>query len=350
MPDWGKPLITKVGNNEVAEFPLIESTSSYSISSTGNNGVLPQGQIKRIADASISSIAFIKQPAGNFLVREIDYIPDWNYLQAKNFDISKANILSTANDFSGRVIVKKWGGEIISMAMLENGKTIKRGTIKAIGQSSKEQANNLTETEQCFEQEFCVWQQDCTMSIYGDGMITEECTGWYNTGECWMEYWCEGGGDPCDLAGIGCEDPGGDEPDCDAMQQESEGASVSEEISSETVSASATIRTKKYHWVIYKQNQNLWKFTSHESGVHIKTTNVANPWKWQSLEHINVSKEGVWTGGVIDCTVNTSDVALGLYWAAMDLNYTITASAICRGTPLGGSGTYHSAKIIGINE
>lgn len=41
LPDWGKPLITKVGNNEVVEFPLIESTSSYSISSTGNNGILP---------------------------------------------------------------------------------------------------------------------------------------------------------------------------------------------------------------------------------------------------------------------------------------------------------------------
>ena len=106
LPDWKHPFITKVGSNYVVEFPLNENTSSYSISSTGNNERLSPSQIKKVADASISRIAFIKMPDGKIIVREIDYIPEWKYLERKSFDISSVSILNSTNDFSGRIIVK----------------------------------------------------------------------------------------------------------------------------------------------------------------------------------------------------------------------------------------------------
>lgn len=347
LPDWSHPFITNMGSSAVVEFPLTEAGVSYSIASSGREGKLSPEQLKRIAAASITRIAFIRQSSGNVLVREFEYIPDWDYLLARRFDISNTSIFNASSNFSGRLIVKEWGGKIVSMAMLENGKTMKRGK-----RNTGAQNGNTMKREQCFEQEFCVWQMDCTLNIYPDGMITQDCTDWYNTGECWMEYWCEEGGDPCELAGIGCggDEGGGEGPDCEVVQQESEGISVSDDLSSQNVSETATTRTKKYHWTIYKQNQGLWKFTSHESGVHVKTTSTTNPWKWQSLDHTNVSREGVWSGGTVDCTVNTSDVQLGLYWASMELNYTITASAICRGFPLGSSTTHTSARIININD
>ncbi|MCX6315997.1 MAG: hypothetical protein NTW29_01800 [Bacteroidetes bacterium] len=352
LPDWEHSSTVKFGSYEAVVFPLVKARSRYPVSSVGANEKLSQEELIRIANASTSRIAFIKQTDGRIVVREFEYIPDWSYLAAENFDIGKTNLLAPDNNFSGRVFVRNWGGDIVSMAMQKDGKTQKRGKIKKANSHEGGKSIGLTE-ENCFEQEFCVWQQDCTLSIYSDGMITQECTNWYNTGECWMEAWCTEGGDPCELAGLGCggdDDGGGEGPDCDARQLESEGVAVSEQISSQLMSQTPVTRTKKYHWVIYKQNQNFWKFISHEAGVHVKTNSTINPWKWQSLEHVSISKEGAWSGGEVDCTLNTSDTQLGLYWSSIELNYTITASAICRGFPIGGSSTHTSAKIIGINE
>lgn len=269
LPDWKHPLRAKIGKNELVEFPLIKKNSSYPISANNQGKTLTTDEIKRIANASISRIVFIKNPSGQLAIREVDYIPDWNYLQRKGFDISSIDIQSASNDYSGRIIVKKWNGEIVSMAMLENGKIIKRGVKSNTLQKNKEQANGLTETEQCFEQQFCIWQQDCVVQIYGDGMMIQECTSWYNTGECWMEYWCEEGGDPCELYGMGCGDP--EEPD----EEISKSADMEWDVFFVPQSAGGglVLSTDRFFGKFKPNNPQDNRFTS---GVHLNNRMVGN--------------------------------------------------------------------------
>jgi len=84
LPDWKKGFYRKVGNIEMVEFPLVKIKTSISVSS---NAQLTNAQKQRIAEASLSRIVFIKKD-DKVLIREIDYIPDWEYLQNKGFDIS----------------------------------------------------------------------------------------------------------------------------------------------------------------------------------------------------------------------------------------------------------------------
>ncbi|MBN8862027.1 MAG: hypothetical protein J0H92_01570 [Sphingobacteriales bacterium] len=115
--------------------------------------------------------------------------------------------------------------------------------------------------------------------------------------------------------------------------------SIPESISliSENTSAQTPTRTKAYVWVLYQQNWGLWSFSSHEEGVHKK--NGTN-WQWQSLTHKSISRSGLFAGGTVNCEVNTSIPEIGVYNAGMQLNYTITISVLCKGSPLGASGTY----------
>lgn len=329
LPDWSHPFITNMGSSAVVEFPLTEAGVSYSIASSGREGKLSPEQLKRIAAASITRIAFIRQSSGNVLVREFEYIPDWDYLLARRFDISNTSIFNASSNFSGRLIVKEWGGKIVSMAMLENGKTVKRGK-----RNTGEQNGITMKREQCFEQEFCVWQMDCTLNIYPDGMITQDCTDWYNTGECWMEYWCEEGGDPCELAGIGC---GGDEdPDPDVCTNSqaifddivSSGTPLSQNEEILLTSNGPLTRTKTYKWKFFEIGSvfTTLTFSSKETGTHIWNLGA---WRWQSLVHNNIIKNGTSILWSAECeNVDPEPLLLGNF-AKMRLEYTIKVSYNC---------------------
>jgi len=73
-PDWNHGTYRKVGNMEIVEFPLIKGVASLLLPL---NSKLTASNRKRIAEASLTRIAFIKKGDGNIIVREIDYIPDW---------------------------------------------------------------------------------------------------------------------------------------------------------------------------------------------------------------------------------------------------------------------------------
>ncbi|HKO80955.1 MAG TPA: hypothetical protein VJU78_11195, partial [Chitinophagaceae bacterium] len=138
---------------------------------------------------------------------------------------------------------------------------------------------------------------------------------------------------------------------CNDKALELLGSPVAEKQSVSQVSSNTITRTRTYHWVIYRQNWGLWQFTSHERGVHQKTiSGSTHPWKWKSLTHESISKEGFWTGGTVDCSLNTWESHLALYTAGIQLNFTITASAICTGAPLGIAGTFNNSNIWDINE
>ena len=74
LPDWTRSTYRKVGRIEIVEFPLIKAKTTMSVPTAG----LSKQDVKRIAEASLTRLAIIKNPNGKILVREIYYIPESN--------------------------------------------------------------------------------------------------------------------------------------------------------------------------------------------------------------------------------------------------------------------------------
>ena len=123
-PDQNNEYYRKIGYVEIIEFPLIKAKKQVSFV---NSGKLNSAQAQRVLDASLTRAVFIKMGKDKIYLREIQYIPDYDYLERKGFDISDVD-LRKGNDFSGKVIIKTWDSEVLSMKILSNGKTI--NTIK----------------------------------------------------------------------------------------------------------------------------------------------------------------------------------------------------------------------------
>ncbi|GEM_PF-2544714 len=208
LPDWKHPVAGKLGNYDIAEFPLVSGSTSFPIYSNQANRNLASADLSRLANASVSKIIFFKGKSGEIFVREIDFIPDWDYLKEKKYDISNISILNKEEDFSGNIIVKKWDGSLVSSVMYKNGhQTMKSKLIRVSNDGENGEINSI-ETLVCTDYQFCIWQQDCEIVINGDQMTTI-CEEWYNTGDCWIETYCEEDTDDCVLTGT-CETPGED--------------------------------------------------------------------------------------------------------------------------------------------
>ncbi|MBK7307137.1 MAG: hypothetical protein IPI88_08860 [Chitinophagaceae bacterium] len=200
MPDWKNGVVTTIDKFEAVVYPFIKGKHAFLM--RGDNSLTAE-QCKRIAAASLSKIAFIKTDDNKIVVKEIDYIPDWQYLQQKQFNIGEMKGVNGITDFSGRVITKDWAGNILSIQTQVDGKTIKYGRIvKEKKSGNTKNGDNTSSLGECTYTTLCLWQQDCVLTIYGDGMITNECGEWYIV-ECWEVENCPdpppgggGGGGP----------------------------------------------------------------------------------------------------------------------------------------------------------
>jgi hypothetical protein len=357
LPDWKKGIYIKMGDKEIVEFPFVKEKSVVPITYKSN---LSESEKRQIANAAISRVLFIKQKSGNIIVREMQYIPDMDYLEKHNFDISQNMIGKTDNDFSGTIVVKKWNGQETSKNILENGKII--GRIKIQRNNGRSSQMNRTQACPVGSTQVDEYARDCESHLYGDGMATYDCGEWYPTGNQWciddedIDNNPGGCSDPssqecfCELIGGCYEDPnggGGEEINCANVQGSLEGTSVSEIESSTTENETPTTRDRKYNWVIFKQNWNLFKFVSHEKGVHIKVNNV---WKWESLTHNTITRTGGIIGGSVACSLIDATPTLGLYNASMTLDYHIEANAICKGSPLSFGNDFTSTLYRNVND
>ena len=217
LPDWKNGTYRRVGNMEIVEFPLMKERKSYSIPSASK---LSSSEIRKIADGSLSRIAFIRASNSEIVVRELDYIPDIDFLKVKGYDISDIRLGSKENNFSGRVITKKWDGTILSTRKFENGKITKSGkrinnanfNIKSLSSATTNNSGG------CAMVEIMEYERTCTEVHRGDVWIpTGECTPWEPTGNSWVEEQCSpsecdyGSSEECEcqLFGMGCDDGGG---------------------------------------------------------------------------------------------------------------------------------------------
>ncbi|MBL7702966.1 MAG: hypothetical protein JNM14_12000 [Ferruginibacter sp.] len=178
QPNWKHGTYRKVGNIEILEFPLLKEKKSIAVKSEKG---LTSADKKRISSASLKRISFIRVANGEIIIRELDYIPDWEYLKAKNFDISDVQLGKADNKFTGRIVTKKWSGEVLSERLLKDGK-IKGTLIK----QQKASANNLL---QCETWEYCTETEWCEMEWVCNG---DQCEYQFVEPEnCWWEEECE---------------------------------------------------------------------------------------------------------------------------------------------------------------
>lgn len=355
LPDWKHGVYRKVGNMEVMEFPLHKAHRSISIP----NKSLTEGEKKKIAAASLTRIVFIKR-GENIYVREIDYIPEWQYLQKKKFDISDVMFGKPGNDFTGRLFIKKWGGSVLSLNLLENGKIIKKGRIN---KSSRNSASFST-TQICEEIETCIWRQDCVNYYVADVLNETVCGDEYNTGECTTEEFCEeveddGGCPPgvsdeeclCLLYGI-CDDPCGT---CPPPPDDNNQCKMTDSEAQQLLDAMAVDKTVTFTWTtgpeiidngIIKQSAigtcdifslevtpGLWvRYSANFPGIRYKL-NTGDRWKWESLEKSDlISENGAYPiclDGEMSASISTPIISSDPEVANVALRYELKCRIVC---------------------
>jgi hypothetical protein len=223
LPDWNTGNYRKVGNIEIVDFRLGQEKRRVPITSDTSISVADK---KRIAESSFTRILFIKT-GDKIEVRELQFVPEIAYLKQKNYDLSEVRLGDGKNDFTGRIITRKWNGEILSTRGLVNGKI--KTVIKPIEKKNENKKNSetLRTIQFCDEKTTCIWVITCTKTktisedfcYWGGGgtsntvcleaEVTEDCT---STQECTLIEVDDDPNDPNDLvpsceynANQGCE-------------------------------------------------------------------------------------------------------------------------------------------------
>ena len=208
IPDWSNGVHRKVGRLEIIEFPLRKVNTSISVLSKNS---LSSSERKRIADASLTRISFIQTENGEILVRELDYIPDLPYLKTKNYDISDLKLGNLDNKFTGRIITRKWNGDILSIRKFSQGRNMGKVSVQPTSQNNIKTCESVT---------YCMEVAHCLGYHQGDVLVITSCSEWETTNECWDELVCTETPDECDynsnescecqMYGIGCGGGGGE--------------------------------------------------------------------------------------------------------------------------------------------
>ncbi len=349
QPDWSQGKQIRVGDYDAIEFPLSRQKARVTIPETA---AATEAERSRIAQSSVARILFIKK-GNKTLVREAQYIPDQDYLARHQYDISGNGFATVDKDFSGSIQVNDWAGNELSRSVLRDGKVQKRvkGT-QLLNRNTPVNGGRIA----CDGVLVTEYERECEVHIYSDNQVTLQCGEWYPTGNQWcyegeVANPCEDPASPqcaCQEYGI-CEggDGSGGEENCEARQQQMEGSPDDALSSTGVLNQTQNSRTKYYEWTFYKQNFGLWKFISHEKGVHVKDNGF---WRWESLTHESFSRVGSVIGGSITCTINSAQSTHGMAFATMTLNYNITISLICAGSPLSWGNDYTSTKQFNIND
>jgi len=139
-----------------------------------------------------------------------------------------------------------------------------------------------------------------------------------------------GGNPPGGGGGCMCAAPDPD-PSCEMSMGKITSEEASQSVSETVGTESGGTRPAEYKWVFLKNAYGLWWFTSVEDGVHKK---VGNEWRWESLKHRGILKDGIYVGTQVSCSIESTNPTVGTYAAGMQLTYQFNSSMICKGFPI----------------
>jgi hypothetical protein len=312
LPEWNHSIYKKIGNMEIVEFPLVSARKAILIPSSE---ALSSADKRRIAEASLNKISFVRKPDQSMKLREISYVPTLQYLKQNNYDISRRSVLNAINDFTGQIIIRNWKGKVLSIKQSVNGQITRK--LKTGRKENKSQSSG----QQQMKDGFCsgpndLWEcefiMNCDVIAYGDGMQVWENCELEPTDNCTPVYCEDPGDDPClemtgeecacQFYGIGCgEGSEGDDPEEEACPDyvcpnDIGSESISEQISS-TTGTQATgsnglqVRTDQYKWYFARNQASTvsWKYWSlEETDAEQKYGN----WRFTAVRHLNIGVEG----------------------------------------------------------
>ncbi|MBS1737036.1 MAG: hypothetical protein JSS98_10610 [Bacteroidetes bacterium] len=316
--DWKNPVYKKIGERGMLEFPLLKQHSILSVP----GGKLSATQIRQVVNASLKKVLFIKKPDNITYIREIDYVPDWDYLQQHSFNISKSSLGLIGDDFTGTVLVKDWNGILISMRYVQDGKVTKQ-IRRATAQPS------AARTASCQYVQYCMWYEDC--EVIGD-QWTDNCGEPYmDPYDCYYDYVCDGDDDPCIMYGD-CGGGGGGNNNGQCQMSEAAALSILNQITLTPV-YDGNSEIDNMHLdndSIYRANNpSKWGFcklniipgysasyTAYFNGGVYKSK-LSDQWKWEYLNFINSSMS---SGEIPPCIEIENNTAFST-WISNDRSF-----------------------------
>jgi hypothetical protein len=244
QPIWETAKSHKVGDLEILEFSLVKDYKKVQIDKSQNLNAVNS---KRVLENTLNHLILIKDKAGQIKIREVQIIPNFDYLLKKNYDISINNFFSLDKEFDGRVIVKDWNEAFLRGFLFEDGK-IRKSYKPTSNRFTANQPSVTTESESgpplCVDVYDELWERHCEGHYEGDVKVEDRCGEWILVSSVYIGTFCEddfGGGngscaDPslseaecmCQLLGIGCDDenpgpnPDPEPNDCEEKRNKTE--------------------------------------------------------------------------------------------------------------------------------
>lgn len=326
IPDWSNGLSQKKDSLEVFEFPLLENNATISVP---QSKTLTSRETKKILEGTLSRIAIIKTNTNEMLVRKLYYVPDYEYLLSKGYDISDVMIGKSNDVFTGLLITKNWNDEILSFNKVKNGKiektlvqydenTTKSNLLHGIKMNNYVTAKSSgLGDEQNLEDVVVYNSYHATITyIY----LPSQPYFPTNPGSSNNPYGMGGG-----AGGGSSSSSSNNYTECiNALNSLTERYRPASQLTSSTItSESNSSRRKNYEWIVFTGPS--YKIYSSDSGVNKKVIN-SNPalqWEWVSLTHNSIYKTGYVSGYDITISTNYAQPTLGKYTSSMEVNFNV---------------------------
>lgn len=360
---WNKSFQSNIESLEILEVPVKESVTKTLIPSIEK---LNQEEKIKIANAAINRITFIKSRNLDIDIRQTIYVPTYEYLKSKGFDINNVSILSKEWDFSGQVIVKDLSGEILSIGLYNRGikyKSIKIGATEGLNSKMSQLPSTNDDLWECEIVTIC------DVISYNSGRETwENCRNEF-TGNCWpssivIDDQCSSLSSEiciCKMYNLECNKNGGgkfEQTSCSQSKIEEstkfldnlvEDLRISNEVESVSdLYENSQKRNRHYSWTCIKGKFSEWK--SYEESQQFLDSDMN--WSFKSLVHKDITMKTYYPN--LDGHINAKNFisTLGRYHARIDFDAEVYYTLALLNCPVVKSRTseLHCTNIFNIND
>ena len=208
-PLWHRNYASSTKALQFVEVPLVNSQKRVTLYNFNAKPTSAQINIARVK-ASFQRVLIYKTKRNRFHQLLLTYVPDYDYLQQKNFNASTNQINKIDAEFSGYILFSSLKtGQNIQLLQFEHGKMVNKRTLSAMGkgfmlsqqkQNTKGGPQTMGWEEQCVDiyETPCITAGDPGVEVCQDPIkVGEEC------GPVWVDDPVEPedpepGGDPCD--------------------------------------------------------------------------------------------------------------------------------------------------------
>jgi hypothetical protein len=206
VPNWNYGNVYKIGNMDVAEFPLSANKKKVYITEK-----LSSADARRVVDATNFKVLFVKVPNKTIEIRIIEFIPTFEYLRSKSFNINHLSFKDYQKEFKGDFRMFNYKDELLKGYRFTGGRTkiIKLREKDQAQKGLKARSKNGSDIES-LDPSFCdnlpQTNPNCTYEVTVAYHIV--CTGGWNISEGFNADYCS-----IEVELIYCEELVCDDPD-----------------------------------------------------------------------------------------------------------------------------------------